>query len=299
MTDNTHSPFLHRVVVVTGGAGGIGRWLVETISPAGAQVAFIDTDAASGMALQTLLVGQGMQVSFFQGDIAHPETLARFADSLSLRHPGVDVLVNNACLSRRGILSGCGVEDFQYVQQVGVTAPYLLASLLLPQFRSGACIVNIASTRAFQSQADTESYSAAKGGILALTHALAVSLAHRVRVNAVSPGWIDTTDWHGPPTRLGGNPPAVSSGGKWSATPLQDEDSDGTAAPTEPSAADVAQHPANRIGTPPDIARAVLFLAHPDNRFISGQNLTVDGGMSAQMIYHGDEGWTYIPTLST
>lgn len=299
MTDVDNTSFQNRVVVVTGGAGGIGRCLVETFAQAGAQVAYIDTDTASGMALQALITARGRHAFFYPGDISNPYTLAQFVEVLQQRYAGVDVLVNNACLSRRGILSGCGAADFQYVQQVGVTAPYLLASLLLPVFRQGASIVNIASTRAFQSQADTESYSAAKGGILALTHALAVSLSQRVRVNAVSPGWIDTTRWHGLPEQLGGNPQTPPSEGNPPTTRLTDADSYEATAPETPAPADLAQHPANRIGTPPDIARAVLFLAHPDNSFITGQNLTVDGGMSVQMIYHGDEGWTYVPSMST
>lgn len=299
MTNVENTSFKNRVVVVTGGAGGIGRCLVETFAQAGAHVAFIDTDAASGMALQALITARGRHVFFYPGDISNPDTLAQFVEILQQRYPGVDVLVNNACLSRRGILSGCNAADFQYVQQVGVNAPYLLASLLLPVFRQGASIVNIASTRAFQSQADTESYSAAKGGILALTHALAVSLSHRVRVNAVSPGWIDTTRWHGLPTQLGGNPSTTPSEGIPTTTLLTDADSCEVTVPATPAPADLAQHPANRIGTPPDIARAVLFLAHPDNSFITGQNLTVDGGMSVQMIYHGEEGWTYVPSIST
>jgi NAD(P)-dependent dehydrogenase (short-subunit alcohol dehydrogenase family) len=290
MPVHQNSAFTHRVVVITGGAGGIGRCLVETFAREGAHVAFIDRDEEAGMALEGLLRENGCQALFHAGDIADPNALTAFATAVTDRFKGVDILVNNACLSRKGILSGCSAEDFQYVQQVGVTAPYLLSRLFLPHFKPGAAIVNIASTRAFQSQPDTESYSAAKGGILALTHALAVSLAHRVRVNAVSPGWIDTSDWHGKPTRLGGNTPDIT----------MDKPGSGASGPHLPpgtSAADPAQHPANRIGDPPDIARAVRFLCHPDNSFITGQNLTVDGGMTAQMIYHGEEGWTYTPCL--
>lgn len=290
MPTQENGTFANRVVVITGGAGGIGRCLVETFAQHGAHVAFIDVDADAGQALEALLTDNGCSVFFQAGDIAEPSVLEGFAALLGERFDGVDILVNNACLSRRGILSGCNAADFQYVQQVGVTAPYLLASLLLPQFQPGASIVNIASTRAFQSQPDTESYSAAKGGILALTHALAVSLSHRVRVNAVSPGWIDTTDWHGIPKRLGGNQPALEAIPNTAGNPE-------SVLPPGLSPADPAQHPANRIGTPMDIARAVLFLCHPDNSFVTGQNLTVDGGMTAQMIYHGEEGWTYVPCI--
>ena len=153
-------------------------------------------------------------------------------------------------------MSGCGYDDFMYVQKVGVAAPYMLTKLLLPLFNTGASIVNISSTRAGMSQPDTESYTAAKGGITALTHALSVSLAGRVRVNCMSPGWIDTT--------------------KGSFT---DEDS--------------SQHPAGRIGNPDDIARLVLFLCSDACGFIIGENIVVDGGMTKLMIYHGDHGWKY------
>lgn len=280
-----------RICIVTGGANGIGRCLVETFAREGARVAFIDTDAVHGQALADLLAANGAEVFFMAGDIGDARMLESFVCAVIRRWGGADVLVNNACLSRRGLLSGCGAHDFNEVLRVGVTAPYLLASLLLPHFHPGAAIVHIGSTRAFMSQADTESYSAAKGGITALTHAMAASLAHRVRVNAVHPGWIDTSAWQGMPQKLGGNPvPDPNAPAADLSTP-----SAGLGA----SPADRAQHPANRIGTPEDIARAVLFLTDGANSFITGQSLTVDGGMSRQMIYHGDEGWTYIPTEFT
>jgi NAD(P)-dependent dehydrogenase (short-subunit alcohol dehydrogenase family) len=133
----------------------------------------------------------------------------------------------------------------------------MLAKLFAPHFADGAAIVNIASTRAFASQSDTESYSAAKGGVIALTHALAISLAGKVRVNAISPGWIN-------------NHPEEKF-----------------------SAADHRQQPVGRIGKPQDIARAARFLCSADAGFITGQNLMIDGGMSKLMVYHGDGGWSF------
>ncbi len=189
--------------------------------------------------------------------------MVQFAAFARQRHPsGIDLLVNNACVSRRGLLSNCSGADFNYVLRSGVTAPYLLTRLFLDDFRLGASIVNIASSRAFMSQRDTESYTAAKGGIVALTHAMAVSLAGRVRVNSISPGWIDTGRMY-----------------------------DVDYAPRH-SASDTAQHPSGRVGTPEDIARAVLFLADERNGFINAENLAVDGGMTKLMIYHNDHGWT-------
>jgi len=237
--------FSDKVVVVTGGANGIGRCIVEEFMKSGATVAVIDKSVES------------IPCDFyFCGNIADEHTLAKFADELIAKFGGIDFLVNNACLSRGGILSGCGYEDFMYIQKVGVAAPYLLTKLFLPHFRTGAAIVNISSTRAYMSQPDTESYTAAKGGISALTHALAVSLAGKVRVNSISPGWIDTTN---------SNLPIV----------------------------DHAQHPVGRVGKPLDVAKAVLFLCSDDSGFITGENITIDGGMSKLMIYHGDHGFKF------
>lgn len=253
-----------RVCVVTGGAGGIGRCIAEQFLEDGAQVAVLDLDAVSG---QAMLSAYGeSRFLFMPGDLAEKETLEAFARMVTRKFGRVDCLVNNACCSRGGILSGCGYEDFEYVQRVGVTAPYYLSSLLRDSFAPGASIVNIASTRAFQSQADTESYSAAKGGISALTHALSVSLAGVARVNAVSPGWIET------------------------AAPL-----DGAKAAARHSEADRRQHPSGRVGEPTDIAALVRFLSSEEASFINGQNIVADGGMTRQMIYHGDSGWSFAP----
>jgi NAD(P)-dependent dehydrogenase (short-subunit alcohol dehydrogenase family) len=237
--------FKGKTAVITGGANGIGRHIAEEFTKAGARIAVIDKEETN--------IPCDM---FFHGDIADEKTLTDFVAEIKNKFGRVDYLVNNACLSKGGILSGCGFEDFLYVQKVGVTAPYILTKLLLSCFNTGASIVNISSTRAAMSQPDTESYTAAKGGITALTHALAVSLAGRVRVNCVSPGWIDTTN---------GN--------------FSEEDN--------------IQHPAGRIGNPADIAGIVMFLCSDESGFITGENITVDGGMTRLMIYHNDYGWKY------
>ena len=247
--------FKQKVCVITGGANGIGKSLVKEFAGHGSFVAFIDMDKEVGEKLYEELNSQNHL--FYHGDISKKEVLEGFAQEVINKYKKIDYLINNACLTKKGILSNCSFEDFNYVLNVGVTAPYYLSKLFLNHFNENASIINISSTRAFMSQMDTESYTAAKGGITALTHALAVSLAGRVRVNSISPGWIETGDY-------------------WA---LSKEDH--------------LQHPAGRVGRPKDIVNAVMFLCSPKSSFITGQNLTVDGGMTINMIYHNDHGWIY------
>ena len=231
--------FRGKVAVVTGGAHGIGLAIARSFAREGARVEVIDS--APG--------------PHFVGDIADRETLERFAAQVIARHGRVDFLINNAPPPMRGI-DDCGWDDFRRALDIGVTAPYYLTRLLLPAFAPGAAVVNLSSSRDRMSQPQTESYTAAKGGIAALTHALAVSLAGRVRVNSISPGWIDTE------TRKYEGP-------------------------------DASQQPAGRVGDPMDIAALALFLCSEKAGFITGENICVDGGMTRQMVYHGDCGWTY------
>ncbi len=233
--------FKDKVVVVTGGAGGIGRDIVERFRSEGADVCIIDT--ADNL--------------YFVGDLADERVLKAFAEKVIADFGQIDILINNAPPTMKGI-ADCSYDAFSRALAVGVTAPFFLAKLFTPHFAQGAAIVNISSTRARMSQPNTESYSAAKGGLDALTHALSISLAGKVRVNAISPGWIDTTG-------------QTFSG------------------------ADAAQHPAGRIGCPADIAEMVLFLCSEKAGFITGENICIDGGMTRQMIYSGDFGWSYRP----
>ncbi len=230
--------FQNKVVVVTGGAQGIGLCIRQEFEKAGAKVCVIDLQ----------------DNDCFRGDIARKETLEAFAAQVIAAHGKVDYLINNAAPISRGIAEGT-YEEFSYALAVGVTAPFYLAKLFAPHFAEGACIVNISSSRDRMSQPQTESYTAAKGGIHALTHALAVSLAGKVRVNSISPGWIDTA------YRVYTGPDAI-------------------------------QQPAGRVGNPLDIASMVLFLCSDKAGFITGENICIDGGMTRQMIYHADHGWT-------
>ena len=230
--------FTGKVVVVTGGARGIGRCIRELFEKAGATVCVIDV----------------LENDFFVGDIADKATLEAFAAQVIAKYGHVDFLINNAAPRMCGLTMG-SYEDFEYALNVGVTAPFYLSKLFAPHFAKGAAIVNISSSRDRMSQPETESYTAAKGGISALTHALAITLAGKVRVNAISPGWIDTAD-----------------------TPWQ--------------GADAVQQPAGRVGVRVDIANMVLYLCSDMAGFITGENICIDGGMTRQMIYHGEHGWT-------
>jgi len=248
-----------KAFIVTGGANGIGRAIVEAVVAQGDLALVIDRDEVSGAMLAARYAPD--QFRFFAGDIERKAVLEAFVSWAAGVAGAVDALVNNACFSLGG-LRDCGYEDFERVLRVGVAAPFYLTKLLLPHFAPGASIVNIASTRAFMSQPETESYSAAKGGIAALTHAMSATLSGRVRVNAVSPGWIDTGAYQ----RAAAYAPVYSAG-------------------------DLRQHPAGRVGDPADIAELVLYLCSDKAGFIAGENIVVDGGMTRQMIYHNDFGW--------
>ena len=235
---NIKFDFSGKVAVVTGGARGIGKCIAEQFTKAGAAVCVIDV----------------LENDYFVGDLADKATLERFCEKVIGDFGHVDFIINNAKPKTVGIKNG-SYEDFEYAQKVGVIAPFYLAKLFTPHLGAGASIVNISSSRDRMSQPETESYTAAKGGIAALTHALAVSLAGKARVNSVSPGWIDT-DF----TVYGGS--------------------------------DATQHPAGRVGNPLDISNMVLYLCSDMAGFITGENICIDGGMTKEMIYHGDHGWS-------
>lgn len=231
--------FKDKVVVITGGAHGIGKTTKEAFESEGAIVEVID-------------IADG---DHYVGDISKKEILEAFAKYVLDKHGHVDYLINNAMPIMRGI-GECHYEEFEYAMAVGVTAPFYLSKLFQEHFADGACIINMSSSRDRMSQPHTESYTAAKGGIAALTHALAVSLAGKVRVNSISPGWIETggTVYEGP---------------------------------------DADQQLVGRVGNTMDIVNMILFLCSDKAGFITGENICIDGGMTKQMIYHGEHGWKY------
>lgn len=231
--------FTNKVVVITGGAHGIGKTTKEAFEEEGAIVEVID-------------IAEG---EHYVGDISKKDVLEAFAKYVIDKHGHVDYLINNALPLMKGI-NQCSYEEFEYALAVGVTAPFYLAKLFKDFFAEGACIINISSSRDRMSQPQTESYTAAKGGISALTHSLAVSLAGKVRVNSISPGWIETGDnvYDGP---------------------------------------DATQQLVGRVGNMKDISDMVLYLCSEKAGFISGENICIDGGMTKLMIYHGDYGWKY------
>ena len=230
--------FQNKVVVITGGNHGIGRQMARRFAENGAHVAVMDL--APG--------------DHFVGDVGKKKDLEAFAAHVIQTYGHVDCLINNAPPMMKGIRA-CSYEEFQQALNVGVTAAFYLSKLLMDHMPEGGSILNLSSSRDRMSQPQTESYTAAKGGIAALTHAMAVSLAGKIRVNSISPGWIDTEDapWFGP---------------------------------------DALQQPVGRVGKTDDIAEMALFLCSDKAGFITGENICIDGGMTRLMIYHGEHGWT-------
>lgn len=236
--------FKNKVVIVTGGASGIGKSIAEHFYKQKAKVIIIDKNNCDTKC-----------DFFYKGDITNKKVIVDFIKQVIKKYEKVDFIINNAGLSKGGLLS-CSYENFLYVQKLSLAAPFMIIKQLINNLNKNAVIINISSSRAFQSQPDWESYGAAKGGIVALTHAMAVTLKGKARVNCISPGWIDTLN-------------------------------------SNLSKQDKSQHPANTVGEPKDIANMVLFLCSNKAKFITGENINIDGGMSKLMVYHNDYGWQY------
>ena len=234
--------------IVTGCSNGIGRCITFMFLKNGHEVYGVDIDEKG-----KLIEDVHDKFFFYKANIGDKKELEGFIKSVEyIRFDGI---INNAGFSMGGI-DNCSYEDFNYVLRVGLSAPFYLVKSLKNNLNINSSIVNIASTRAFMSQRNSESYAASKGGLIALTHALSISLKGKSRVNCISPGWIDVSN-------------------------------------SEISKADKLQHPIERVGKPEDIAEMVMFLCSDKGSFIDGENIIIDGGMSKLMIYHGDNNWKY------
>jgi NAD(P)-dependent dehydrogenase (short-subunit alcohol dehydrogenase family) len=248
-----------RVACVTGGAQGIGKGVAVELLRRGYAVAVVDVDEEAGdECLEEL--GETGPLLFLPADVSDEDEVAACIEEAVGRLGRLDGLVNNAGLADpfHGPVEDLSLDTWLEVIDTNLTGAFLMVKHAVPHLRrAGGSIVNIASTRALQSEPDTEAYAASKGGLLALTHALALSLGPEVRVNAVSPGWIDVSAWKKRAQRH----------------------------PAELSDADHLQHPAGRVGTPEDVAATVAFLLSDEAGFITGQNFVVDGGMTRKMVY--------------
>jgi NAD(P)-dependent dehydrogenase (short-subunit alcohol dehydrogenase family) len=252
--------YKNKTVIVTGGGQGIGRAVSQAFAEAGADVVIAELDREAGRGNEEYIRKQGGSVLFVETDVADEASVRNMAERAAAEFGRIDVLINNAGIGSTGAMLDNPVEVWDRVIAVNLRGTYMCSKYCAAVMSSGegGCIINIASTRAFMSEPDTEPYSASKGGIIALTHSMALSLSkHKIRVNSISPGWIDVTGWQ----------------------------KAGQAAQAELSEADHLQHPAGRVGRPGDIAKACLYLCSEDAGFITGTNLTIDGGMTVKMIY--------------
>ncbi|MDM5226441.1 SDR family oxidoreductase [Cytobacillus sp. NJ13] len=244
------SNFKGKTVVVTGGASGIGKGIAETFAGKGSNVIIADIDEMRGKKLEERLDKKGLTSMFIRADVKNEEEIKGLIMKTYESFGAIDILINNAGISKFHSLFELTVELWDEVINTNLRSVFLCSREAAKLMKQGSCIINLSSTRAVMSESNTEAYSASKGGIIAITHALASTLTEKgIRVNCISPGWIETGDYES----LRG--------------------------------IDHSQHFANRVGKPGDIARTCLFLADPENDFITGENITVDGGMTRKMIY--------------
>ncbi|WP_078379026.1 glucose 1-dehydrogenase [Sutcliffiella halmapala] len=245
--------FNNKVVIVTGAANGIGKGIAMEYARRGAKVVLADLEKLTGIAVEKEIEAMGGKALFIQTDVRKELDIVNLINETIHQFQKIDVLINNAGKTKFTSLYELTLEDWDDVIQTNLRSVFLCAreaAKHMRQNKNGGSIVNIASTRAAMSEPNSEAYAASKGGIVALTHALAASLSEdEIKVNAISPGWIETGDY----------------------SELREQDH--------------KQHLANRVGKPADIAKACLYLTDSDNDFVTGINLVVDGGMTRKMIY--------------
>ena len=246
-----------QVTIVTGGGQGIGKATTKRFLQKGLKVVIADVDDEAGRETVEEFGALG-DIRFVRCDVADEAQVRHLVDETIGQHRRLDVLINNAGIARFKPLEKTTLAEWNAVIGANLTGSFLCAKHAAPHLRAArGAIVNIASTRALMSEPGTTAYSASKGGIVALTHSLAVSLGPEVRVNCISPGWIEVSDWKKRSART---------------TPRHSE-------------RDRLQHPAGRVGVPDDVAALVEYLISPAAGFITGANFVVDGGMTRKMIY--------------
>ncbi|MFT9487717.1 MAG: SDR family oxidoreductase [Tepidibacillus sp.] len=252
--------FENKVVIVTGGGQGIGRAISQAFAKQGAKVVIADIDEEAGRENEKIIIQEQGEALFVKTDVRNEGEIKQLVNQTVKKYGQVDILINNTGIGHTESIYTINVDDFDRVLSTNLRSTFICSkytALEMKKQQQGV-IINIASTRAFMSEPNTEAYAASKGGILALTHALAISLGHDgIRVNAISPGWIEVGDWQK---------------SKMAIQPHHSEE-------------DKNQHPVGRVGQPMDITAACLYLASDDAGFITGQNLTIDGGMTKKMIY--------------
>jgi len=251
--------FANKVAIVTGAGQGIGKAIAQAFSHHEVHVIIAEKDEEAGLETQKWITDKGGKATYISCDVAQESSIQHMIQEVANQQGRIDFLINNAGLSRFKPMEELSVEEFDTILSTNLRSVFVCSKYAAPYLKqsgSGA-IVNIASTRALMSEPDSEAYAASKGGIVSITHALANSLAPYVRVNAISPGWIEIRDWK-------------KASEREEVTHRQ---------------VDKEQHLVGRVGTPEDIGRAAVFLCSGESTFISGQNLVIDGGMSVKMIY--------------
>jgi NAD(P)-dependent dehydrogenase (short-subunit alcohol dehydrogenase family) len=246
-----------KTAIITGGAQGIGKAIAKAFLEKGWTAVIADTDREAGeeTVREFNILGR---IEYIQTDVSNEEQVEKLVELTIKQFERIDALINNAGIAVNKPLETLSLEEWNRVLGINLTGTFLCAKHSSPHLqRNGGSIINIASTRAFMSEACTEAYSASKGGVVALTHALAVSLGPGIRVNCISPGWIETGPWKKKSQR--------------NIVDLSEEDH--------------LQHPAGRVGTPEDISSLVLYLVSTEASFLTGSNLIADGGMTRKMIY--------------
>jgi NAD(P)-dependent dehydrogenase (short-subunit alcohol dehydrogenase family) len=241
-----------KIVVVTGAANGIGKCVSETYAQRGATVVLADKDKLMGEKVEASIIADKGKALFVKTDVSSPQDIDNLFKTVAMTFGKIDILINNAGVSRWKSPYELSVEEWDEIIHTNLRSIFLCSREAARMMckNGGGSIINIASTRALMSEPHTEAYAASKGGVLALTHALAASFASdKIQVNAISPGWIETGDYNG----------------------LRQEDH--------------LQHFSGRVGRPEDIAQACLFLTAENNNFVNGTNLIIDGGMTKKMIY--------------